>query len=82
MKRIRLQKENAVYTTSSETTILVNYSKKGHILEVEYHGGGVYHYSPVPNKVWEEYKRVIESGGSSGTFVNTYIKPHFKYKRL
>ena len=78
MNRKRLNKNNAVYTPVSGTTILINYSIKSHILEVEFAGGRVYHYYKVDPLLWEEYKSIIKLKGSSGSFVNTRIKPFFE----
>jgi hypothetical protein len=77
MKRIRLNKMNAIYTRGSRTTLLINYSDKQHILEVVYTGGKVYQYRNVEPRVWEEYKQTVLSGGSSGIFVNSRIKPNY-----
>lgn len=75
MKQRRLSRKNAIYTPTSGTTIMINYSEISHTLEVEYTGNRVYHYHEVNPLLWEEYKFVIEAGGSSGKFVNTKIKP-------
>ena len=74
----RLRNKNAVFTPGSETTVMINYSDPLHILEVEFTGGRVYHYQNVDLSTWEEYKSTIQSGGSSGIFVNTKIKPFYE----
>jgi len=74
----RLHRKNAIYTPASGTTIMINYSFNSQILEVEYTGGRVYHYYRVDAGVWEEYKSAIQTGNSSGTFVNRRIKPFYK----
>lgn len=56
---------------------MINYSEPAHVLEVEFTGGRTYHYHPVEPKVWEHYKDIVNSGGSSGNFVNTVIKPNY-----
>ncbi len=78
MKRKRLPPKNAVYTPDSGTTVMVNYHEKYRILEVEFTGGRAYHYYDVPLNIWEEYKEIIRSGGSSGEFVNYRIKPFYE----
>ena len=80
--RKRLSHKNAIYTTQSDTTVLINYSKELKILEVEFIGGRVYHYFDVPLPKWNKYKTVIESGGSSGEFVNQQIKPFYKAREI
>ena len=83
MKRKRLSRKNAVYTTrSSDTTVMVNYAAKEKVLEVEFTGGRVYHYFKVGQQLWEEYQALIKAGGSSGNFVNKRIKPFFTYEEI
>ena len=78
MKNSRLgNKKNKIFTPGSETTVLINYSDTLHILEVEFTGGRVYHYLDVDLSTWEEYKSIVQSGGSSGTFVNKKIKSFY-----
>ena len=61
---------------------MINYSDTSHTLEVEYTGNRVYHYHEVNPLLWEEYKSVIESKGSSGKFVNTRIKPFYEDEEI
>ncbi|MBC7826516.1 MAG: KTSC domain-containing protein [Chitinophagaceae bacterium] len=75
MKRKRLSRKNAIHTPESRTTVMINYSDVSHTLEVEYSGNRVYHYYDVDPQLWQEYKAVIESKGSSGRFVNARVKP-------
>ena len=77
MSNRRLDNKNIVLTPTSETTVMINYSHPLQILEVEFTGGRVYHYLNVDLSTWEEYKSIVESGGSSGIFVNTKIKPYY-----
>ena len=75
----RLNIKRALITPASETTALINYSELLNILEVEYkEGHRVYHYLDVEPSVWDQYKSIVESGGSSGSFVNQRIKPFYK----
>lgn len=73
----RLSRKNRLLTPGSDTTVAINYSEESRTLEVEYKGG-VYHYLDVEQEVWEEYKSIVESGGSSGRFVNFRIKPVYE----
>lgn len=77
MNRSRLGNKNVLFTPGSETTVMINYSDPLQILEVEFTGGRVYHYLNVGLSTWEEYKSIVKSGGSSGTFINTKIKPFY-----
>lgn len=82
MKGIRLNTKNILYTPKSGTTTCIDYSIKNAILEVEFTGGKVYHYLKVEPPVWEEYKELILSGGSSGEFVNRKIKPKYAFTEI
>jgi hypothetical protein len=73
----RLSRKNRLLTPGSETTVAINYSEASRTLEVEFKGG-VYHYLNVEPEVWEEYRSIVESGGSSGRFVNFQIKPFYE----
>ncbi len=79
MKIRKLSRKNLIYTGQSGTTVFVNYSESLRVLEVKYRNENrVYHYLKVELDVWEIFKKEIASGGSSGVFVNTIIKPFFK----
>ncbi|MDP9229958.1 MAG: KTSC domain-containing protein [Bacteroidota bacterium] len=78
----RLSHKYAIYTGLSGTTVLINYSKELKILEVEFTGGHIYHYFDVPLSKWNKYKTVIETGGSSGEYVNQQIKPFYKAEEI
>ena len=83
MNRKRLSRKKAIYTSGlSDTTVLVNYDEKEKILEVEFTGGRVYHYLHVSPRLWQEYKDTLQRGDSSGKFVNTRIKPFYKYAEI
>lgn len=78
----RLGSSNAIPTSASGTTVLINYSFELKILEVEFTEGRVYHYKEVPPDIWEQYKSWVEEGHSSGEFVNKYIKPFYDAVQL
>ena len=82
MKTKRLNGKNTLKTPGSQTTIMINYSETDQTLEVEFTGGRLYHYKKVEPEVWEEYKAEVNSGGSSGIFVNTRIKPFYEYEEV
>ena len=77
-----LDTRNKILTPGSGTTAYIDYSEKNKILEVEFDGGHVYHYLAVEPERWEEYKEILKSGASSGIYVNTKIKPRYKYRRI
>ena len=77
MKRKRHNSQNKIKTPQSETTVYIDYKAKKMELEVEFKEGKAYHYLNVPLPVWEEYRNIVLSGGSSGTFVNYEIKPTY-----
>ena len=76
----RLPVKTAISTPVSGTTEMINYDPKSRVLEVQFTGGRVYRYFQVPLSVWREYKDIVASGGSSGTYVNVHIKPKFRYE--
>jgi hypothetical protein len=78
----RLSRKNAVYTPNSATTQSINYDVNHHLLEVAFTSGEIYQYLHVPASLWNEYKQVIQSGNSSGTFLNTRIKPIYTYVKI
>lgn len=82
IRRKRLTNRNVVRTPGSETTVALNYSPVSEVLEVEFTGGKVYHYFPVKPEVWEDYRRTVSYGGSSGAFVNERIKPYYELSRI
>jgi len=82
MKTKRFYSSNKLYTPKSKSTIYIDYSATKKQLEVEFMGGKAYHYFNVEPEVWEEYKNIVLSGGSSGEYVNFIIKPKYKYKEI
>lgn len=83
MKSRRLHTPNVVKTPNSGTTLLIDYSENRRTLEVEFINRQVYQYKKVEPEVWKEYRDVVLSGGSSGNFVNTRIKPYYPdFKKL
>lgn len=82
IRRKRLTNRNKIYTPASEATVALNYSPVSEVLEVEFTGGKVYHYLQVKPDVWEDLQTLLQSGGSSGIFVNQRIKPYYDDVRL
>lgn len=56
----------------------VGYDEKSQILEIEFNNGGVYIYSKVPQKVYEQ----LMGASSHGKFFHANIKNKFTYKKL
>ena len=77
-----LNSENKLYTPNSGTTIYADYVARKRILEIEYKNGKTYRYFDVEPEVWEDYKETIQSGKSSGVFVNFNIKPHYEFEEV
>ncbi|MNT60577.1 hypothetical protein D3C71_74590 [compost metagenome] len=48
------------------------------ILVVTYLSGAVYEYMQVPREVYER----MQSAFSKGTFLNKYIKRHYRYRKI
>jgi len=69
MQRIAMQSSvllSAVYTASSRT------------LDIEFHSGEIYRYSPVPEHIWYQ----LLAAGSKGTCFNANIRDRFPTTRL
>ncbi|WP_222165199.1 KTSC domain-containing protein [Edaphocola aurantiacus] len=47
-------------------------------LVVVYLSGAVYEYMQVPQEVYER----MQNAFSKGTFLNKYIKPHYRYRKI
>lgn len=62
---------------ASSSIAAVGYDKKLHILEIEFHHGGIYQYVDVPEKVYEE----LMSSPSQGAYYLNEIKEKFKDQR-
>jgi hypothetical protein len=61
----------------SSSVASVGYDPAACVLEVEFHGGGVYRYLDVPPQVHAE----LMAAKSIGRFVNLRVKPGFRYER-
>ena len=62
----------------SSTIVSVGYDEEQQILEIVFQGGRVYHYLEVPPE------RVLSllRAESKGRFLNSDIKPHFRYRAV
>jgi len=56
----------------------VGYDPGSETLEVEFRNGGVYRYLEVPEGEW----RSLQSAESKGSYLNTHIKPSYRYRKL
>jgi hypothetical protein len=56
----------------------VGYDKTEQILEIEWAGGGVYQYLGVPEFV----HRALLRSDSPGTFVNSKVKPNYRFTEV
>ena len=56
----------------------VGYDPRSETLEVEFRNGGVYRYLEVPEDEW----RLLRSAESKGSYLNTQIKPTYRYRKL
>ena len=55
---------------SSSTIASIGYDHESETLEIEFHGGGIYQYPGVPEKVHQE----LMIAGSKGTYFDRNIK--------
>lgn len=63
---------------SSSNLAAVGYDPVTQTLEVEFHGGRIYQYYGVPERMFEE----IKQAPSAGRFFNTYIRNGYPYSRV
>jgi len=56
----------------------MRYDAEQMILEVTFHGGGVYQYFDVPEHIWEGMK----NAPSQGVFLNAQIKGVYRYSKV
>jgi hypothetical protein len=56
----------------------VGYDAPSETLEVEFKNGGVYRYLEVPEDEW----RSLQIAESKGSYLNTHIKPSYRYRKL
>lgn len=56
----------------------VGYDAGSETLEVEFKNGGVYRYLEVPEDEW----RSLRTAESKGSYLNTHIKPSYRYRKL
>ncbi|MBW8727369.1 MAG: KTSC domain-containing protein [Inquilinus limosus] len=64
--------------TESSAVSSVGYDPKTRSLDVEYAGGAVYRYYPVPDRVW----RQLLLADSKGRFVNARIRDAYPFRRV
>lgn len=62
----------------SSNVASVGYDDGSRILEVEFHGGGVYHYLNVPEAVYH----ALISASSIGSYLNANIKTRYQFTKI
>lgn len=65
-------------TVSSSNLAAVGYDPMTQTLEVEFHGGRIYQYYGVPERMFEE----IKQAPSAGRFFYAYIRNGYPYSRV
>lgn len=63
---------------SSSNISSIGYDDVQQILEVEFHGGRVYHYYDVPMYVYEE----LMDASSHGTYLSANVKGNYQYDQV
>jgi hypothetical protein len=58
----------------SSTINSVGYDRAAKVVEIEFTGGAIFRYAPVPVYVYRE----LLDAPSKGVYVNTVIKPRYK----
>ncbi len=62
----------------SSSLVSVGYDALSQVLEIEFTGGGLYHYFDVPEFV---HRRLL-GASSPGSFVNAVVKPNYRFKEV
>ena len=62
---------------ASSNLATVGYDAESYVLEVEFTNGHVYQYFDVPETVFQE----LLTAGSPGNYLNTQVKPNYRYAR-
>lgn len=63
---------------SSSNISSVGYDPKTQILEIEFHGGRLYHYYNVPLEIYEG----LMSASSHGKYLHQNIIDHYRYQKV
>jgi len=56
----------------------VGYDPVSAVLEIEFHGGSIYHYSHVPEEIYNG----LMSADSHGEYFSAYIKHVYQYEKI
>lgn len=62
----------------SSSVVSVGYDAETQVLEIEFVNGGVYQYFDVPEFV---HRRLL-TASSPGAFVNSTIKPNYRFREI
>jgi len=69
-----MQRENVESSNISS----IGYDPRSRVLEVEFHGGSVYHYLDVPSPVYDE----LMGAESHGKYLCSDVKGVYLYERV
>lgn len=56
----------------------VGYDEESEVLEIEFHSGGIYQYSVVPESVYAG----LMSAPSHGSYFHRHIKDKYQYQKI
>lgn len=71
----RIMNRNPVH---SSNILSVGYDPASRTLEVEFHSGGVYQYSGVPETVYQGFMRAA----SKGSYFHDHIKERYHFRQV
>jgi hypothetical protein len=63
---------------SSSDIKSIGYDRESHILEIEFHSGGIYQYFNVPVTIYENFM----SASSHGEFFHQNIKDVYQFSKI
>lgn len=56
----------------------IGYDAEAHVLEIEFHSGGLYQYFEVPQPVYDG----LMAASSHGSFFHRYVRDRYRYKKI
>ncbi len=63
---------------SSSDLRSIGYDAETQVLEIEFHSGGIYQYSRVPESTWQR----LLGAPSKGRYFHASIKDRYPYRRI
>lgn len=69
-------KDYEKYILDSKNIRRIKYYAVGHLLEIQFVGGKLYHYHEVPESLFDSFM----AAESAGKFFNEHVRNHYSYE--